>query len=472
MLLLAATLTIALAAVPAAATANEGQRCVALYRDADHCGATNAMGEIICVRRMNNLAHLMNCVVSKEPGREALCSLNQNDRTYHHWGPANSRLDCVEPLGVIMNGHLDAGCSTCSLYSLFQSCPDGEDFFLCLCHNKTHLDNWGCLARCFNMGLPEQWYDHMCANSYAKRAALELAANSTSSDAGSSSADARHQDQGHQGHQDADHGIPRDSHKMATFDPSAPVDVGAFRRDVHVKEKRGGVQGGNVGDPNNKNIYQWIVSHILFFFFSSSSCPCPSTPILLFYKTSQLANVRVSAQDDAGYTFWIDDYGRPNYDNDVIGFPLPWFQELLFDNTVTQRCYFMPWSINQFCIRWLHPVVTYVDKAIYQGRFNKATYGTKQFSTNLDLDAAPSRTAAPLVLSSTSVSFTQEFDSVDVSATAPVSLPSVQVTSAPPPAASVTTFQGKKNAAATAAPAAGLAAVVGVQAVVAVYQIM
>ncbi|CEJ90690.1 hypothetical protein VHEMI06455 [[Torrubiella] hemipterigena] len=56
---------------------------------------------------------------------------------------------------------------------------------------------------------------------------------------------------------------------------------------------------------------------------------------------------------DGGYLFFIDDDGRPNYNNGAIGYPLPYYQSFIWENTGIERCYIMPFSTNRYCVDWL-----------------------------------------------------------------------------------------------------------------------
>lgn len=160
--------------------------------------------------------------------------------------------------------------------------------------------------------------------------------------------------------------------------------------------------------------------------------------------------------------------------------PLPYYQQLFFDNTVVQRCYIMLFSSNLFCLRWQLPDRVDDNSIIYQGPYTNANYGSKQYHSDVNLSIPPTGTQAPLVPSSTSIAWNPEFNTGDVSATTgTLTQPNVSVAPVPSTtsgtagsagSASPTTSQGK-NSAVTAAPAAaGIVAAVGAQFVVAAYQ--
>ncbi|KAI9149005.1 hypothetical protein HJFPF1_11049 [Paramyrothecium foliicola] len=98
-------------------------------------------------------------------------------------------------------------------------------------------------------------------------------------------------------------------------------------------------------------------------------------------------------QDYSGRNFFIDRYGRPNYENGAIGFPLPYWEKVIANGLGMKRCYLFPSSTRMWCIRWRLPRTVDVDYAT--GPVENATYGDEIDEEEEDDEVTPTKTAAP-----------------------------------------------------------------------------
>lgn len=167
----------------------------------------------------------------------------------------------------------------------------------------------------------------------------------------------------------------------------------------------------------------------------------------------------MAEQDDGGHTFWIDQYGRPVFTSDnTIGFPMPYYQQLIFGDTAVQRCYIMPFTVNEWCVRWLRDTTKPVVSAHYWPLYTHAVAASTQYTLSSEnFSDKPTKTAAPPTTTGTGA----------VGATTVASAAPTEASPGQSQDQGQGQGQGGKNSAPTAAP--GVAGVVAVFAVVAVY---
>jgi hypothetical protein len=94
-----------------------------------------------------------------------------------------------------------------------------------------------------------------------------------------------------------------------------------------------------------------------------------------------------------GLNFYIDSFGRPVYENGVIGFPLPYWEKVIANGLGLKRCYLFPLTTDMWCVRWRLPEAVEEDYA--SGRFANADYGTEYEEDEEDETVTPSHTEAP-----------------------------------------------------------------------------